>query len=198
MGSVNIHSLRGQPVERWLVEADETSLRSASRQIASCVCVITLDEAGELSGLTTDTVSFLAGDPATLVIGVKRGAPAYAALGRARRFALNVLGGDQREIAEHFAVETSAAPLDPAPWLAIDNGLVGLADCAAVFECEAEQTIERPAHAVVIARVRKGWLAGGSGGLVRWRGSYEPLGWSRDEISRAVGLKPRGEARERT
>lgn len=187
MGSASVLSLRSLKTQP--PEASAASLRVACRQIASCVCVLTFDDAGERSGLTTESVSYLPGDPATLVIGARRGARASAALSRAGRFALNVLGGDQREIAEHFGYEADAA-FDPGRWLPLADGFVGLADCAAVFACEVEQTIERPANAVVIARVLGGWLAGGSGGLVRWRGAYEPLGWSRDEISRAVGLKP--------
>ena len=63
-----------------------------------------------------------------------------------------------------------------------------------MFECEAEETIERHGGAIVVARVRRALIGGGSGALVRWRGVYDQLGWSQDEISRAVGLAPGGEA----
>ena len=63
-----------------------------------------------------------------------------------------------------------------------------------MFECEPEETIERRAGAIIVARVRRALIGGASGALIRWRGVYDQLGWSRDEISRAVGLAPGGEA----
>jgi len=63
-----------------------------------------------------------------------------------------------------------------------------------VFECETEEIIERHANAMVIGRVRRAAIGNGSGALVRWRGVYDQLGWSQDEIARAVGLRPKGDA----
>ena len=110
---------------------------------------------------------------------------------------MNVLGGDQRETAERFssfANSAAAGILEVDRWLQIGDGPACLADCAAVFECEPEEIIERRAGAIVIARVRRALIGGGSGALVRWRGGYDQLGWSRDEICRAVGLAPGGRA----
>ena len=51
--------------------------------------------------------------------------------------------------------------------LALADDLPCLADCAAVFECEAEETIDRPAGAIIVARVRRALIGGGSGAPVR-------------------------------
>jgi len=63
-----------------------------------------------------------------------------------------------------------------------------------VFECEVDELIERRLHAIVIGRVRRVFAGSGPGALVSWRGSYDPVGWSSDEIARAVGLSPRAAA----
>jgi flavin reductase (DIM6/NTAB) family NADH-FMN oxidoreductase RutF len=187
MGSTNVHRLSSFPPAS--AEADLATIRAAARQVASGVSVVTLGTDKARAGLTALSSSLLSPAPATLVLCVSRSSPGYPALARSARFAVNVLGGDQREIAEHFA-----SPEDESggcfEWLPLADGLAGLADCAAVFECEKDEIIERRAEAIVIGRVRRAMIGGGSGALVRWRGVYDQIGWSRDEIMRAVGLRP--------
>jgi flavin reductase (DIM6/NTAB) family NADH-FMN oxidoreductase RutF len=200
MGSINVYRLPSRTFPPAPAEADESTIRAAARQVANGVSVITVGSGEASAGLTALSVSLLTADPATLVICVNRAAAGYAAFARSNRFAVNVLGGDQREIAEHFAGASgppAAGELDVGRWLPLDDDLVCLADCAAVFECEKEDTIERPASAIVIGRVRRAATGGASGALVRWRGVYDQLGWSRDEISRAVGLRPSGDAQDK-
>jgi flavin reductase (DIM6/NTAB) family NADH-FMN oxidoreductase RutF len=179
------------------VEAEEAAIRAAARQLATGVAVVTWGVGEARAGLTAASVSLLSSDPATLLVALRRPSAASAPFAASRRFAVNVLGGDQRDIAEHFAGfadPAGAARFEVGGWLALADDLSCLADCAAVFECEAEETIERAVGSIVVARVRRALIGGGSGALVRWRGVYDKLGWSRDEISRAVGLAPRGQA----
>ncbi len=197
MGSLNVHRLPPVSFPASRAEADEPAIRAAARHVATGVCVITWGAGESRAGLTADSVSLLSAEPATLLVTLGRPCAARAAFVGSGRFAVNVLGGDQREIAERFASVgglASDGPFEAARWLTLADGLSGLADCAVVFECEAEETIERHGRAIVVARVRRALIGGGSGALVRWRGVYDQLGWSRDEISRAVGLAPRGQA----
>jgi len=200
MASTNVHRLPPRSFPAAPAEADEATIRAAARQVASGVSVITVGSGEASAGLTALSVSLLTADPPTLVVCVNRAAAGYGAFARSNRFAVNVLGGDQREIAEHFASSGdpfAARIFDVGRWLPLDDDLICLADCAAVFECEKEDTIERRASAIVIGRVRRAAIGGASGALVRWRGAYDQLGWSRDEISRAVGLRPSGDAQDK-
>jgi flavin reductase (DIM6/NTAB) family NADH-FMN oxidoreductase RutF len=194
----NVYRLRPQ-TQHALVRSDAATIRAAARQVASGVSVITVGTGRGRAGLTALSVSLLSADPPTLVLCVHRASAGYAALVRSSRFAVNVLGGDQREIAEHFAgvADEAGGSFDAGRFVPIDDDLAALADCAAVFECEKEEIMERRANAIVIGAARRALIGGGSGALVRWRGVYDQLGWSRDEISRAVGLRPCGEAQER-
>lgn len=201
MASTNVRCLRPDsllpPFQAARVEADETTVRAATRQVASGIAVVTWGIGDARGGLTAASVSPLPGEPATLLVALDRASAAYAAFAQASRFALNVLGGDQREIAGHFANRPDAAgagSLEAGRWVPLSNDLCCLGDCAAVFECEPEETIERGAAAIVVARVLRASIGGGSGALVRWRGGYDQLGWSHDEICRAVGLFPGGHA----
>ena len=197
MGFTNVRSLRPESLQAAIpaafAEADEAAIRSAARQFASGVAVVTWGSGEERSGLTATSVSPLPAEPGTLLVALNRASAAYPGFARSSRFAVNVLGSDQREVAEHFAsfADASAAEgLGAGRWLQTASGLACLADCAAVFECKAEETIERRAGAIVVARVVCAVIGGGSGALLRWRGGYDQLGWSRDEICRAVGLAP--------
>ena len=201
MGSTNILSLRPdflQPViQSARARDDDATIRAAARQVACGVAVVTWGVGESRAGLTAASVSLLSAEPATLLVALNCASPAYAAFAQSSRFAVNVLGGDQREIAEHFAGlpdDVAAGLFEVGRWLPLADGVACLADCAAVFECEPEETIERRAGAIIVARVRRALIGGATGALIRWRGAYEQLGWSRDEISRAVGLAPRGEA----
>lgn len=192
MGSIHPLSPCPESPQSSLAGADGAAARTAARQVASGVSVVTMTARGERYGLTASSVCLISSEPMTLLVAVGRASAGYSALVRARRFAVNVLSGDQREVAEQFDgfIGAAAEPLEAGRWLPLGDGLYGVADCAAVFECAIEETFERGGNAFVIGRIQHGQIGGGSGALIRWRGAYESIGWSPDEISRAVGLMP--------
>ena len=195
MSSTNVHHFRPHCSEPALTEADEKTFRSAMRQLASGVCVITLGVGEERTGLTATSVAPLSADPPTLLVCVDRASSSYPAFGRLGAFAVNVLSADQREFAERFAARPGLKEPERYPdevWRALPNGGSCLADAVAVLDCEVDERIERHSHAIVIGRVRRVLDGGASGALVLWRGAYDQVGWGRDEIARAIGLFPAG------
>jgi hypothetical protein len=52
------------------------------------------------------------------------------------------------------AAWTQRSPNGVGRWLQLAGDLSCFADCAAVFECDIEEILERPANAIVIGRVR--------------------------------------------
>ena len=176
-----------------VAEADASVFRDAARRLPRGVAIVSLGAGDDRAGLTA-AVSFLSAEPPRLLLCVERNWPAYSLLARYGAFAVNVLSADQRELAERF----SAAGLAEAQrfahgrWLRLPSGLPCLADGLVAFDCELAETIERGAGAIVIGRVRRVLIGGGSGALLSWRGAYDQVGWSSDEISRAIGLTPRG------
>jgi flavin reductase (DIM6/NTAB) family NADH-FMN oxidoreductase RutF len=176
-------------------EATEKTFREAMRELASGVCLLTSGSGDERSGLIATSVASLSADPATLLVCVDRASSSYRAVQSYREFAVSVLGADQREIADRFAGGSSLRGADRFrdwSWGVLPGGACYIAGSVAVFDCEAVERIESHAHAIVIGRVRRVLIGDGSGALVRWRGAYDQVGWSRDEIARAVGLSPCG------
>jgi flavin reductase (DIM6/NTAB) family NADH-FMN oxidoreductase RutF len=191
MGS-SVRSLRpAPPPPAGFPTADEAAIRTAARRIPTGVCVVTAGTGDARAGATATSVALLSADPATLIVCLDRASRAYSLIRATGRMAVNVLGGDQREIAEAFSGVGDAAQREGvSPWRPLGDDLACLADCAAAIECEAEETIERLRSAIVVARVRRVVVGDASGALVRFRGLYDQIGWSSDEIARATGLRP--------
>ena len=184
---------RASPSGSAFAEADSDSFRAAMRQLVSGVCLVTHSAGGAPSGMTANAVASLSLDPPTLIVSVNRAASTCAGLARGVAFGVSVLGADHRELAERFAGRTSAEGAErfrEGRWLIAPSGAPLLWDALAAFDCEVEDVVKRHTHAIVIGRVRRAASGVGGGALVYWRGGYDQLGWSRDELSRATGLSP--------
>jgi flavin reductase (DIM6/NTAB) family NADH-FMN oxidoreductase RutF len=191
MGST-VRSLRlaPPPLDPEFPTADEAAIRTAARRIPAGVCVVTTGAGATRAGATATSVSVLSAEPPTVVVCLRRALRAYAVLRATGRMAVNVLGSDQREIAEAFLGADEASSRGAAlGWRPLGDDLACLDECAAVLECEAEETVERLDNAIVVGRVRRAIVGAASGALLRFGGVYDQVGWSRDEIARAVGLR---------
>ena len=178
-----------------LTDADSGNFRAAMRQLASGVCLITHGMGAGRRGMAATSVSSLSIDPPTLIVCVSRGASIYPELALGNAFGVSILAADQQEIADRFAGRTGvngAERFDEERWLIAPSGVSLLADSVSAFECEVEAIVERHTHAIVIGRVKRVADRGGDGALVYWRGGYDRVGWSAEEVSRAVGLSPSG------
>jgi flavin reductase (DIM6/NTAB) family NADH-FMN oxidoreductase RutF len=172
---------------------DSASFRLAMRQLASGVSIVTNGSGEGRNGFTATSISSLSADPPTLIVCVNRSASFYAQLSAGDLFGVSVLGEAHTEIADRFAGRSDAKGAErfrAGRWIATPDGVPLLADALAAFECEAEEIIERHSHAILVGRVRLARPRAGGGALLYWRGGYDRIGWSADEISRAVGLAP--------
>jgi flavin reductase (DIM6/NTAB) family NADH-FMN oxidoreductase RutF len=196
MPSVTVHRLEPlAPSRTRVADATGATFREAVRQLATGVCVVTLGTGDERMGLTATSVSSFWTDPPTLLLCVRRALSSYPTLVRLGAFAVSVLAADQREFAERFAGDSDvrgAERFAEGRWLSLPSGILCLADSIGVFDCEVDECIERHTHAIVISRVLRLFVGKDSGALISWRGSYDQVGWSSDEISRGVGLIPSG------
>ena len=184
---------RASPNGPAFVEADGDGFRVAMRHLASGVCLVTHGVGGARAGITATAVASLSLEPPTLIVCVNRAASIYAGLTPGAAFGVSVLSADQREFAERFAGRTGvegAERFREGRWLTAPNGAPLLWDALAVFACEVEEIVKRNTHVIVIGRVKHAVAASGGGALVHWRGGYDQLGWSDDELARATGRSP--------
>lgn len=169
------------------------SFRLAMRQLASGVCLVTHGEGDARVGLTATSVASLSAEPPTLVVCINRSASLYARLKRGDAFGVSVLGAQHAEYADRFAARTGLKGAErflEGEWVETARVSV-LADALATFACEAEEIIERHTHAIVVGRVISAAPRPNEGALLYWRGAYDRIGWSAEEVSRAIGAAPR-------
>ncbi len=169
------------------------AFRGAMRQLASGVCLITHGSGEARVGLTATSVSSLSTEPPSLIVCINRSASLYARLRRGDAFGVSVLGAQQAEYADRFAARTGlkgAERFAEGSWIETPAGVSVLADALALFECEAEEVLERHSHAIVVGRVTFAAPRPHEGALLYWRGAYDRIGWSAEEVSRAIGASP--------
>jgi flavin reductase (DIM6/NTAB) family NADH-FMN oxidoreductase RutF len=169
------------------------SFRQALRQLASGVSLVTSGEGRAKIGLTATAVSPMSLDPPTLVICLDLVEPIRPALTVGARLGLSILAAGQAEFADRFASRSDVSQAErfaEGRWFIMPGGVSVLADAAAIFECEIEDIIERHGRAILIARARLAVAGALGGALIHWRGGYDQIGWSAEEVSRAIGLAP--------
>jgi flavin reductase (DIM6/NTAB) family NADH-FMN oxidoreductase RutF len=174
-------------------EPSPPTFREATRHLPAGVCVISIGEGAARTGLTATSVSPFSLEPPTLLVTFNRALSSYEALTRNRAFGVNVLAAGHHAVANAFSGREGAVGAEryaAGRWLMLASGVSVLSDAVAAFDCELEERIERHTHAIVIGRVRGFMTPAGPSALVYWRGGYDQLGWTDEEVSRAVGLRP--------
>ena len=128
-----------------------------------------------------------------MLVTVDRASSSYAELARSHAFGVNVLASEHQDVANRFAGRGGEQGFEryaERRWFTLNSGVWLLSEAVAAFDCEIEEIIERHTHAIVIGRITGLVAPGGPSALVYWRGGYDQLGWSNEEISRAIGLTP--------
>jgi flavin reductase (DIM6/NTAB) family NADH-FMN oxidoreductase RutF len=164
----------------------------ALRHLPRAVSVVTFQRGADWFGITATSVSFLSIEPPTLLLSFD-GAARISLAAPQGPFGVSVLAASHAEIADRFGrgalVEGSSDDFEGS-WVTAPSGVVLRSDAVAALECEAEEIIDRHGRAIVIGRIHNVFKIGGSGALVYWRGAYNSIGWTDDEVRRAVGLFP--------
>jgi flavin reductase len=84
----------------------QADFRKALGCFATGVTVITVDEGGEVHGMTANAFSSVSLDPPLVLVCVGHQARTHAFLQAKKRFGVNVLAADQRAISEYYARAT--------------------------------------------------------------------------------------------
>ena len=164
----------------------------ALRQVPRAVSIVSFARSADRFGVTATSLSSLSLEPPTILVSFD-GSASLSAAATAVSFGVSVLGASQVELADRFgrgALIDAAADESEGSWIVAPSGVILRSDAVAAFECESEEVIERHGCAIVVGRIRNVFKGGGSGALVYWLGAYNSIGWSEDEVRRAVGLFP--------
>jgi flavin reductase (NADH)/flavin reductase len=135
--------------------ADAESFKSGMRHLAAHVCLITTaGPDGVRRGLTATAVCSVSADPPTLLCCVNRQIAPFAAIRESGIFAVNVLGVEDRELAERFAGEIQGeARFDTGVWTALATEAPVLESALAVFDCRLTRLEEVATHGILFGEI---------------------------------------------
>jgi len=151
---------------------DRRAFRNALGCFATGVTVVTtVTDAGDPVGLTANAFSSVSLDPPLVLFCLDRASQNLAAFQASGRFAVNVLGDDQRDLSVRFST-TIGDRWDGVAWEVWATGAPVLSGCLAALDCETEAVHEGGDHVIIVGRVKR--LASVVDGkpLLYFRGNY--------------------------
>lgn len=140
--------------DRSLEQLDSRYLRNALGRYPTGVTVITTRAPnGKLEGLTANSFAAVSLDPPLILWSLRQRAPSLNSFLEAKAFAVNILGGEQANLSNHFSRphEDKFRDIDYTDGF---GGCPVLPNPLAVFECSTETTTVGGDHIIFIGRVR--------------------------------------------
>lgn len=134
---------------------DAAAKKTALRMIPCGIYVLTAKGSEGVAAATVNWVTQTSFEPPLIVVGIKAGSGAYAAVKDSGHFALNVLGKGQQGAAFAFfkPVKVEGDKISGEPFRTGTTGAPILANAPASVECKVVDLIEKGDHHIVIAEV---------------------------------------------
>jgi len=161
------------------MSATQADFRRALGCFATGVTIITLDDDGEVHGMTANGFASVSREPMLVLICVDRKARTHAHLHARKRFGVNVLSEGQQAISGYYAQperdHDKAEELAGARFDRTSHGTPVLHDALAYLECRLHTTHEAGDHTIFIAEVEDMVVRSGDP-LLFFRGRYRKIG----------------------
>lgn len=150
---------------------DNRILRECLGSFPTGVTIVTTRSAeGRPVGLTANSFSSVSLDPPLVLWCLARLSDSFAHFEHTRRFAINVLGAGQQDIAERFASQVIDR-FQSIEWDSGDKGLPLIGGAVATLECHTHAMHDGGDHLIIVGEVT-GLAANGGQPLVFLRGQY--------------------------
>lgn len=161
-------------IEQFAAQLPGSAFRSAMRQLASGVSVITVGTDADRSGMTATSVVSLSIDPPSLLVAVNKSSSTWPLLLRHQAFGVNILRAEQRAVAIRFSDSKLAgtARFGEEPTITAKTGAPLLENALAIFDCEVESLVDYRSHVIVIGQVKASRISEADAALLYWRGGY--------------------------
>ncbi len=152
--------------------------RQAMGCFATGVTIITVDQDGEVHGMTANAFTSVSLDPMLVLVCVDYRARTHAHLQERKRFGVNILRSDQQAISEYYArssethqhAESAGAQFDRT-----SHGTPLLRGALAYLECRLHSAEKAGDHTIFIAEVEDVVVREGEP-LLFFRGKYRHMG----------------------
>ena len=134
---------------------DTRAFRLCLGRFVTGVTVITaLAPDGRPVGMTVNSFNSVSLEPPLVLWSIDRRGSFYAAFAQAERFAVNVLGADQKDLSRRFAgipdERFDGVPVEPG-----QGGVPLLQGCIAWFECRTRHRYDGGDHLILVGAVER-------------------------------------------
>jgi flavin reductase (DIM6/NTAB) family NADH-FMN oxidoreductase RutF len=159
---------------------DGESFRSAMRDLAGAVAIVTARLGERRTGCTVSSLQCYAVAPPILLVSLGRESSSAKLIAEAGRFGVSLLGSSLRDVASGFSRPTVASGEERfrhGRWTTLVPDGQWLAEGAiAGFECTVDELIPRHSHVIVLGKVVAMMRAGAAEQpLLYWRQGYREL-----------------------
>jgi flavin reductase (DIM6/NTAB) family NADH-FMN oxidoreductase RutF len=134
---------------------DADTFRSAMREVAAPVVVVTAAGGGEARGITIGSFTSVALDPPLISFNVGHDASMHAVMEACDRFCVHFLGERQASLADHFATPglTPDEQFDPIPHRVGEGGTPVIDGVPTLLHCTPYKSMEAGDHTIYVGRV---------------------------------------------
>ena len=154
-----------------------SGFRKAMGCFATGVTVITVDQAGEVHGMTANAFTSVSLDPMLVLVCVDYRARTHSHLQARKRFGVNVLRSDQQAISEYYAHSSDVHQHAEEAGALFDRTAQGtpvLRGALAYLECRLRKAEKAGDHTIFIAEVEEVVVREGEP-LLYFRGQYRDI-----------------------
>ncbi|HKU81510.1 MAG TPA: flavin reductase family protein [Candidatus Tumulicola sp.] len=149
--------------------------KHAMRHVPTGVTIVTSLKDGEPRGLTLNAFASVAVDPPALLVCVNREARSYLYISSSRIFCVNVLSGEQRHLAEHFAGKVRERQFAQIGYRVDATGAPVIDGTIAHFDCSVLEEHHVGSHSIFVGAVVSCAARAGSP-LGYFNGAYRDFG----------------------
>jgi len=152
-------------------DASHDKLRSAFGSYVTGVTVVTAcSTKGEPVGFTANSFNSVSLDPALLLVCVGRNLSSFDIFASADHFAINILGSDQKQLADRFA-RYKGKRFEGIEWQKSATGCPLISGACAWFDCSVFNRVNAGDHDVLIGKIHS-FTDHGTNGLGYFRQEY--------------------------
>ena len=139
------------------MQEDKARFLTGMRRVSGAVAVVTTSGPdGERRGVTATAFCSLTADPPSVLACINRETWVGQLAPLSGNFAVNVLAGEDRHLAEVFAGRTAASGEDrfrSGSWAPGRSGAPVLETALASFDCTLAEALDHATHVILIGRV---------------------------------------------
>lgn len=154
-----------------------TDFREAMAHLPAAVNILTTDGSNGRCGVTLSAVCSVTDEPPTVLVCVNRSSAMHDVFKANGRVGLNVLGGDQQELALHFAGATKVAMAERFTWDIWDrtHDVPVLKDALVTAVGTIKETVPMGSHSVLFVGIEQIRTRAGGQSLVYFSRAFHRL-----------------------